>query len=38
MDLESTVADLSQAARNLRSLSELLEERPNAILFGKGRP
>jgi paraquat-inducible protein B len=37
-DLASTVADLSQAARSLRSLSELLEERPNAIVFGRGRP
>lgn len=33
-DLESTVKDLSQAARDLRSLSELLEEKPNAIIFG----
>jgi paraquat-inducible protein B len=36
-DLEATVADLSQAARSLRSLSELLEEKPNAIIFGKRR-
>jgi phospholipid/cholesterol/gamma-HCH transport system substrate-binding protein len=36
-DLESTVSDLSQAARSLRSLGQLLEERPNAIIFGKGR-
>jgi len=37
-ELEATVADLSQAARSFRSVSELLEERPNAIVFGKGRP
>ncbi|CAG9931862.1 MlaD family protein [Candidatus Nitrotoga arctica] len=36
-DLESTVRDLSQAARSLRSLSELLEEKPNAIVFGNTR-
>ncbi|QJE01732.1 MCE family protein [Massilia forsythiae] len=33
-DLEGTVRDLSQAARGLRSLSELLEEKPNALIFG----
>lgn len=36
-DLESTLNDLSQAARSLRSLSEQLEERPNAIIFGNPR-
>lgn len=36
-DLEATVKDLSQAARELRSLSELLEEKPNALIFGKKR-
>ncbi|MBO9332988.1 hypothetical protein C1I89_31460 [Achromobacter pulmonis] len=36
-DLQSAVSDLSQAARGLRSLSELLEERPNAIIFGNAR-
>lgn len=36
-DLEATVKDLSQAARDLRSLSELLEERPNALIFGNKR-
>lgn len=36
-DLEAAVKDLSQAARGLRSLSELLEEKPNAILFGNRR-
>lgn len=34
-DLDSTMRDLSQAARNLKDLSELLDERPNAIIFGK---
>jgi paraquat-inducible protein B len=34
-DLEATVADLSRAARSFRSLSELLEDKPNAIVFGK---
>lgn len=33
-DLEGAVRDLSQAARGLRSLSELLEEKPNALIFG----
>lgn len=36
-DLEATVKDLSQAARELRSLSELLEEKPNALIFGNKR-
>jgi paraquat-inducible protein B len=36
-DLEAAVRDLSQAARGLRSLSELLEEKPNAIIFGNRR-
>ncbi len=36
-DLEAAVKDLSQAARSLRSLSEQLEERPNAIIFGNRR-
>lgn len=36
-DLEASVRDLSQAARGLRSLSELLEEKPNAIIFGNKR-
>jgi paraquat-inducible protein B len=36
-DLESAVRDLSQAARGLRSLSELLEEKPNAVIFGNTR-
>ncbi|MGO4394199.1 MlaD family protein [Variovorax sp. M-6] len=36
-DFESAIKDLSQAARSLRSLSEQLEERPNAIIFGNPR-
>jgi paraquat-inducible protein B len=36
-DLEAAVRDLSQAARGLREWSELLEEKPNAIIFGTSR-
>lgn len=36
-DLDAAVRDLSQAARGLRDWSELLEEKPNAILFGNKR-
>lgn len=36
-DLDAAVRDLSQAARGLRDWSELLEERPNAVIFGSGR-
>jgi len=36
-DLEAAVADLSRAARSLRSFGEILEEKPNAILFGTRR-
>jgi paraquat-inducible protein B len=36
-DLDSAVRDLSQAARSLRDWSELLEEKPNAIIFGTQR-
>jgi paraquat-inducible protein B len=36
-DLEASVRDLSQAARGLRSLSEVLEDKPNAIIFGNKR-
>ncbi|MDN8616893.1 MlaD family protein [Variovorax ginsengisoli] len=36
-DFDATLSDLSQAARSLRSLSEQLEERPNAIIFGNPR-
>lgn len=37
-DLEAAVRDLSQAARGLRDWSELLEEQPNAVIFGARRP
>ncbi|CAM3688587.1 Mce/MlaD domain-containing protein [Bordetella sputigena] len=33
-DLESTLRDLAQAARGLRSLADLLEDKPNALIFG----
>jgi paraquat-inducible protein B len=33
-DLETAVRDLSQAARGLRDWAELLEEKPNAVIFG----
>ena len=36
-DLDAAVRDLSQAARGLREWSELLEEKPNAIIFGTSR-
>lgn len=36
-DLDAAVRDLSQAARGLREFSELLEEQPNAVLFGRHR-
>ena len=36
-DLDSAVLDLAQAARGLRDWSELLEEKPNAIIFGSKR-
>ena len=36
-DLDTSVRDLSQAARSLRDWSELLEEKPNAIIFGTKR-
>ena len=34
-DLESTLRDLSQTARSLRQVSELLENQPNALIFGR---
>jgi len=37
-DLDAAVRDLAQAARGLREWSEVLEERPNAIIFGTNRP
>ena len=36
-DLDASMRDLSQAARGLRDWSELLEERPNAVIFGNKR-
>jgi paraquat-inducible protein B len=36
-DLDAAVRDLSQAARGLRDWSELLEEQPNAVIFGAER-
>jgi paraquat-inducible protein B len=36
-DLDAAMRDLSQAARGLRDWSELLEERPNAVIFGNKR-
>jgi len=36
-DLDAAIRDLSQAARGLRDWSELLEEKPNAVLFGNRR-
>lgn len=33
-DLDIAVRDLSQAARSLRDWAELLEEKPNAVIFG----
>ena len=37
-DLDAAMRDLSQAARGLRDWSELLEEKPNAVIFGNRRP
>ena len=36
-DLDAAVRDLAQAARGLRDWSELLEEKPNAVIFGNKR-
>ncbi|MEF7615525.1 MlaD family protein [Aquincola sp. MAHUQ-54] len=36
-DLDTAMRDLAQAARGLRSLTELLEEKPNAVIFGNPR-
>lgn len=36
-DLDGAVRDLSQAARSLREWAELLEEKPNAVIFGSER-
>ena len=37
VDLDAALRDLSQAARGLRDWSELLEQKPNAIIFGSQR-
>jgi paraquat-inducible protein B len=37
-DLDASLRDLSQAARGLREYVELLEEQPNAVIFGHRRP
>ena len=36
-DLDAALRDLAQAARGLRDWSELLEEKPNAVIFGNKR-
>ncbi len=36
-DLDGAVRDLSQAARSLREWAELLEDQPNAVIFGSER-
>lgn len=36
-DLDAALRDLSQAARGLREWAEILEERPNAVIFGSER-
>lgn len=37
-DLDASLRDLSQAARGLRQYVELLEDQPNAVIFGDRRP
>ena len=37
-DLDAAIRDLAQAARGLREWSELLDEKPNAVIFGRERP
>jgi paraquat-inducible protein B len=37
-DLDASLRDLSQAARGLREYVELLEDQPNAVIFGHRRP
>ena len=34
-DLGGALSDLAQAARGLRDLGELLDEQPNALIFGR---
>ncbi|MEO8058306.1 MAG: MlaD family protein [Burkholderiales bacterium] len=36
-DLDTAARDLSQAARSLRDWAELLEDKPNAVIFGNKR-
>lgn len=36
-DLDAAVRDLSQAARGLRDWAELLDDKPNAVIFGTRR-
>ncbi len=36
-DLRGSVSDLAQAARSLRDLGELLDQQPNALVFGRQR-
>lgn len=36
-DLETSLRDLSAAARSLRDWSELVSDRPNAVIFGRER-
>ena len=36
-DMDAALRDLSQAARGLREWAEILEERPNAVIFGSER-
>lgn len=37
-DIESTVSDLSQAARSLRSFADQLEREPSSLIFGGNNP
>lgn len=37
-DIESTVSDLSQAARSLRSFADQLEREPSSLIFGGNKP
>lgn len=34
-DLETTLRDLSQTARSLRAVAEVIENQPNALIFGR---
>jgi paraquat-inducible protein B len=37
-DLDAALRDLGQAARGMRAYVELLEDQPNAVIFGDRRP